>query len=58
MLKDLIEFNNLEGIEVKKLPSTSKDYIEQDELCPECGNAMVMMSGCKCCLSCGYSPCK
>jgi hypothetical protein len=34
MLKDLIEFNYLEGIEVKKLPSTSKDYIEQDELCP------------------------
>jgi hypothetical protein len=56
MLKDLIEFNNLEGIEVKKLPITSK--AEYGEVCPECGNEMVMMSGCSCCLNCGWSPCK
>lgn len=58
MLKDLIKFNNLEGIKVKKIPATSKDYSVKDALCPECNNQLTMVSGCEICLACGYSPCK
>lgn len=58
MLKDLIDYHKLEGIEIKKLPIKKEDYNSHEVLCPECGNQMVMISGCSCCTSCGFSPCK
>ncbi len=58
MLKDLIDFNNIKGVVVKKIPITNIDFSKKGVLCPECGNQMIMISGCMLCAGCSYSPCR
>lgn len=65
MLKDIIEyykdicinFNFPDIQEEEEKHVLNKTEVNEDA-CPECGASMVMVSGCKICYQCGFSPCK
>lgn len=65
MLKDInsyyhsLEKKTLKTISNAEEVNKSNDIEEiHGKKCPECNATMVMASGCECCMSCGFSPCK
>jgi len=42
---------------IKRVLSKYTDSISIEELCPECGEPLIMSEGCKKCEACGYSKC-
>jgi len=59
MLVDLNRVYSKTQINISDYYSETNDEIFiEGELCPECGNKLISMSGCHLCAACGWSPCK
>ncbi|HQQ39692.1 MAG TPA: ribonucleotide reductase N-terminal alpha domain-containing protein [Bacilli bacterium] len=59
MLVDLNRVYSKTQININDYYSETNDEIFiEGELCPECGNKLISMSGCHLCAACGWSPCK
>jgi len=59
MLVDLNRVYSKTQINISDYYSETNDEIFiEGELCPECGNKLISMSGCKICLYCSWSPCR